>query len=552
MMRWTNKFLAMVGRDSVEPKFDLTSDLRPLTSGNRGPTESRPAVGGNPQSAICRSDGSDGSANPQSAIRNPQSSHGSTESRPTVVCLLLLVAALAAPAADSTNAAPGRLLLRNGDSLDGNLLSIDTNQVVLWQNEDVAGPIEFKLGSVSQFDFHPPSPPDRGTNYPCKVVLTQGDVLEGSLVSCDRDNVRLQTWYAGQLLFPRNQVQSVLFFPTAPDLFTVIGAEGWTQGAASGVLGAEAGQWTFRDGAFYASKSASIARDLKLPDTAELQFDLAWSGPLALSLALYADSLQPMLIADKDKMPDFGAFYSMHFQSLYVDVARIKKRENPIINLPPVIVNAFSQTNRVHIDVRARKKSNTLALLVNGQLLQVWNDTNGFIGEGTAVRFVHNGLGLIKISNLRLAPWDGVLEAGQTNIPPADQDTVWLTNNAFLSGVIESLADGKMTLRGKLNKTEVPLERVSRLAFASAPGEPAKELEGSVHAVFSHGGPVTFQLESWTAEGVNVRSPVFGQARFDSNAFRRLVFRPLDAAAGSGTNSGPARTSIIRPAVPLP
>ena len=62
-----------------------------------------------------------------------------------------------------------------------------------------------------------------------------------------------------------------------------------------------------------------------------------------------------------------------------------------MIYLAPVVVPAFSQTNRVHIDVRARKKSNTLALAVDGQLLQVWNDTNGFVGEGTGVRFVHNG-----------------------------------------------------------------------------------------------------------------------------------------------------------------
>jgi hypothetical protein len=165
------------------------------------------------------------------------------------------------------------------------------------------------------------------------------------------------------------------------------------------------------------------------------------------------------------------------------------------------------------------------------------------------VRFVHNGTGLIKISNLRLAPWDGVLEADQTNVPPADQDTVWLTNSAFLSGVIESLADGKMTLRGKADKAELPLERVSRVAFATPPGEPPKEMEGTVHAIFARGGPVTFQLESWTAEGVNVRSPVFGRAKFDPNAFRRLVFRPLDSVADATnsepSNTGPARTTIL-------
>lgn len=308
-------------------------------------------------------------------------------------------------------------------------------------------------------------------------------------------------------------------------------------GIGRGGTGVEAGQWTFRDGAFYAAKSASIARDIKLPDTADLQFDLAWSSNLTLSVALYTDSLQPILIADKDSAPKFGAFYSMRFQQLFVEVARIKQRVE-LVSLPPAVVPAFSQTNRVHIEIRARKKSNTLALAVDGQWLQVWNDTNGFVGEGTGVRFVHNGMGQVKVSNLRLAPWDGVWEADQTNVPPSDQDVAWLTNTTTLAGVIESLADGKMTLRGKRDKVEVPLGRVRRLAFAPPQDEPARELPGTVHAIFAHGGPVTFQLESWAADGVNLRSPVFGQAKFDPNAFRRLVFHPLDTIAGEGTNGG--------------
>jgi len=467
------------------------------------------------------------------------------QSFPVLAGLLFLAAALAAPAADSTNAAPGRLLLRNGDALDGKLISIDTRKVALWKNPDAAEPIEFKLDGISELVLHPPAPPAAGASYPCKVYLTQGDVLEGNMVSCARDTLCLQTWYAGQLLLPRKQVISVLFSPTGLNNFLFADPEGWTHGATDGVLGADAGRWTWRNGAFYAAKSASIACDLKLPDTAELQFDLAWDGPLSLSLALYADSLQPMLITNKDKGPDFGAFYSMRFQSLFVDVARIKKKENPIIYLPPVVVPAFSQTNRVHVDVRARKKSNTLALSVNGQLLQVWNDTNGFVGEGTVVRFVHSTIpgstSLVKLSNLRLTAWDGYLEADQTSLPPADQDNVLLTNSAFQAGVIESIADGKVTLRGKQDKVEIPLERVSRLAFAPAPGGPSVEKEGTVHAFLAGGGPLTFQLESWAAEGVRLRSPVFGEAKFDPNAFRRLVFRPLDSAAvADATNSVPA------------
>jgi hypothetical protein len=305
--------------------------------------------------------------------------------------------------------------------------------------------------------------------------------------------------------------------------------------------GAEPGRWIFRDGAFYADKSASIARDLKLPDSAELQFDLAWSGDLSLSIGLYTDSLQPVQLPrepDKAVEADVGAFYSMRLMKMMADVARVKNKF-PVINLSPVIVPAFTQTNRVHIDLRARKKSSTLALVVDGQVLQVWHDTNGFAGEGAGVRFVHNagyGAGPVKLSNLRLAPWDGLLEAGQTNAPPSEQDTVWLANDTLLAGVIESLADGKITLRSKRDKVEAPIGQVARLAFASPQVEPARELAGSVHATFARGGQLTFQLESWTAEGVSLRSPVFGQAHLDPNAFRRVVFQPLDAIGGDVTN----------------
>ena len=194
--------------------------------------------------------------------------------------LLFLTAALAAPAADSTNSAPDTLLLRNGDSLDGHLLSIDPHHVVRWKNPDVAEPIEFKLEGVSQLDLHPPAPPDRGTNYPCKVFLTQGDVLEGSLVSCTRGHPLPPDLVCRSI---KNSAQTRpvhLLLPSHARSLHRRRAGGLDQGRGGGVLGAEAGRWTFRDGAFYADKSASIARDLKLPDTADLQFDLAWSGTL--------------------------------------------------------------------------------------------------------------------------------------------------------------------------------------------------------------------------------------------------------------------------------
>jgi hypothetical protein len=418
--------------------------------------------------------------------------------------------------------------MRNGDWLDGKLQSIDRQHGLLWSLADASAPIEFKFDAVSQVFFHPPpapAQPDTGANFPCKVFLAGGDILEGSLAACDPSTLSLQTWYAGLLKIPRASLRSVYFPPNTPDAFTAFGSEGWTQGSNPAMFANDPGQWTFRDGAVYAAKSASLARDLKMPTTADLQFDLAWTGDLTLSVALYTDSLQPLLLRDKDTAPDFAAFYSMRFLNMGVEMTRIKKGE-PIASLSQVMVTAFTQTNRAHIELRIRQKTATLAFSVDGQNLTTWTDPNGFVGAGSGIRFVHNGGGLIKISDLRVTPWDGVSEDGAAG-PAGNGQAVILTNANLLNGPIEKIADGKVTLKG--GRSEVPLAQVRRLIFGHASTETVPVEEGLTRALFPRGGSLAFHLESWSPEGLDIRSPAFGSARFNPNAFIRLTF-PTNAS----------------------
>jgi hypothetical protein len=366
---------------------------------------------------------------------------------------------------------------------------------------------------------------DSGTNSPCKVFLAGGDVLEGSLVACDAASLSLQTWYAGRLKIPRASLRSVYFPPDTPDAFAAVGPQGWTQGVTPAVFATDSGEWTFRDGSFYASKSASIARDLHLPASADIQFDLAWTGELTLSVALYTDSLQPLLLSEKDGAPHFGGFYSMRFLNMSVAVARIKKNE-PIVDLPPVMVTAFTQTNRAHIDVRVRKQSSTISFSVDGHPLQTWTDPNGFVGEGAGMRFVHNGRGLIKLSDLRVTPWDGSSEDSPTARPVPGQVAVFLTNATILTGQIEKVVNGKLTLRGQPDPTEIPLPQIRRITFPRPADDPVPADQGSLRGLFPHGCSLTFHLESWSPEGVALRSPLFGPARFNPDAFERLIFPP--------------------------
>jgi hypothetical protein len=463
-----------------------------------------------------------------------------------------------AAASEAPEAPVDSLLLRNGDRLYGKLLAIDSQTTIRWQHPDAAQPIEFKPETVSQIDFPLQHLPTGRSDTACKVHLAEGNMLQGSLVSCDLESLVLDTWYAGRLTIARGAVQSLSVSSPATTAFDGITTmEGWTQGSAAAAFAGEAGQWVYRNGAFYANKPASIARDLALPDIAEIEFDLTWKGALNLAIALYTDSLQPILLSNKENGPDFGGFYSLRIQSVFVQLMRIKKHE-PLgqSSLGDLVVPSLSQSNRIHMDLRVSKPQHSLALFIDGALIKQWIDPNGFAGEGKGVRFVQNPPGgAVKLSNMRVSHWDGIFEDNRPAEVDPTRDTAWLSDGRALAGTIEAIASGKITVQTGTDKVEVPLARLRELEFAQPPGtapgngaltlrvapgpggaaayrwqavppraNSAPENAGNTRASFTQGGIVNFQLDSWSPEGVLVHSPVFGKAKFNPAAFVRFQF----------------------------
>jgi hypothetical protein len=136
--------------------------------------------------------------------------------------------------------------------------------------------------------------------------LTNQDELSGQLTGFDSERLVLDTWYAGALMIPRKMVQFIQpkQLPAPPLFAGPTGLEGWTIGKVSSTV-SDAGQWRYKDGAFYATQAASIARDVKLPGTAILEFDLA-ARQLSFGGCLCTDYLHPVSLASKESEPDFG------------------------------------------------------------------------------------------------------------------------------------------------------------------------------------------------------------------------------------------------------
>jgi hypothetical protein len=430
----------------------------------------------------------------------------------------------------SNNPARDTLLFRNGDLLYGQLLAIDAPGSVSWRHLDAAGPIDFKPDSIVQINFAARKNSNAPAENACRVLLADGDSLEGGLVSCDREAVVLQTWYAGRLSIPRASLQSMVFTPHAPAIFNgITGLDGWTQASSAAGIPGETGHWIYRDGAFYADKAASVARDLKLPDVAEIQFDLAWRGGLNLAIALYTDSLQPILVTAKDAAPSFGGFYSLRFQNSFsfsVDCWPIKKTER-LRSLGQLFLPTFNNKDRLHVDLRVSKPQHKMALYLDDTPVKEWVDDEGFIGEGTGMRFVQNAGSILKLSNLRITQWDGVFPDA-TETADLTHDAIWADNRAKVTGIIESISNGKLTARTTNGPVEIPIGELKSIDFAHRAAETPQIQAASVRATFAQGGALTFLLESWRPDEMTIRSPDFGTVKINPAAFIRLQFLSAD------------------------
>ncbi len=434
------------------------------------------------------------------------------------------------------------LRFRNGDILLGNLESIEADKSVVWRRNDLLQPIYFSGTNIFEIKFSAETKSNSPTTNACRIRLRNGDWLEGKLASVDSEKIILETTFAGKMIFPRVAVQALEALPAEGQLLFSgpSSLEGWTMGKVTAVGLGEAGQWKYTNGAFYAARSASIARDLKLPDMASIQFDLAWKETLQAAVALYTSHMQPINLASKDLEPDFGGFYSLQINSFVATLMPVKKNA-PLIPLGQIPVQQFSRKNRAHIEILANKSRASIALFVDGAPLKEWVDPDGFAGTGTGMRFVHQGMGALKLSSLRIAEWNGKLPPNSTNDFVGQEDLARLFNGDKVSGTLDFFREGQFTISTGNRKLNIPFARVTEINLGPRAEEKSGETVSSIRAFFADGGRVTFRLDRWNDQGVSGTSPNFGSAIFAPDTFERVEFFP---ASTNKIVTGPIRSAF--------
>lgn len=398
--------------------------------------------------------------------------------------------------------------LMNGDTLHGNLLTIDPQRGVRWRTPDAQGEIAFKPERVARVTLPRKGPPATLSSNACAVSLSNGDELVGAVEMVDSERVTLQTEYAGLLTLPRKRVAAVRMIKGSAGAIYEgpTGMEGWRSRNTRN-------NWRFADNSLVATGNGSIGRDVKLPPMARLEFDLAWRGQLQFLIALYTDSTEEYA----------SNAYLLQMQPGYIYLQRMR-RNGGSSHMGQAEYPGLHQKSKVHVEILANKETRTIALLLDGTLVKQWKDNLDWGGSGSGIIFGNQNIGLIRINNIRVTEWDGTIQEQNAPSAKTQRDVLELSNKDKISGTLVSLKDGLLLFETAFAKMEIPLERMNYVEFASEKLETPPKNPAEVRAVFADRGVVTLLIDRWDGLQMAAKSSNFGEARFKTAAFTQLYF----------------------------
>ncbi len=422
------------------------------------------------------------------------------------------------------------LKMGNGDTMHGSLQSVKggENGRLAWKHEQGVAPLEFLLDGMDSVTLGERKA-DGMRTHKGGATLTNGDVLAGDLESLDDKSLVLDTWYAGKLTIPRQMVSKVEpGSNTGAALYSGPGGlEGWVS-----PYGNAKQQWEFKAGALVmlrGGSGGSIGREIaEMPDSARMEFDLAWDRVCSLSFTFFTGKVSGNSYESEG--------YTLAFQYGMGSVSLMRRtRSEGMRQLgsgeTALSSGRHSSSGKAHVTVLADRKSRKIILLVDGKQVKEWTDSADFKGDGKCIMF-NDVQGQPRIANIRIAKWNGRSKPVGEGTAKSTQDTLVFNNGDSLSGRIVSVTGGKVRLEtAYAEPMEIPLERIVEIVISPEKAGKARRNPGDVRLQLAAGGVVTANLAELRDGVLKGSSGNFGEFSSPLAAFAKMEFKIPDDKA---------------------
>ncbi len=459
---------------------------------------------------------------------------------------------------------PDLLRFTNGDQLHGTFQGIKDGSRLLWQREDVSGPVDFKTGQIRHAILRGGRPAKALTSV-SHLALVNGDRIPGKIISMDAKSIAMETEFAGVIQIPREQV--AMFAPNPlggrlhyhgpfvedewkmahaafPEGLPPVKKNTADQAAKSD----EPGRWAFSgSGWLWRNKGygTAVIRENAMPDRAILRFDLAWRNRLSVAIGFHSDLATPkppqqddddgkehvpkrglgFVPGDSAILPKiFGNSYVLQIFSMQMILYRTSINADGSPTVERVQINGsgtrLGDTGKATVEIRSNRLTGEISLFMDGEFAAQWNEGAGvpydpvrFAGKGNAFGFlVQTEDSSVRVSDVMVAEWNGMPDSARS-LQVDEQDIVLLTNGTDrFSGKVESLQDGKIRLDGKYGQFDFGVDDVAEIRFArNALAKQTEAPSDNMTVQLSPLGRISGRLISGDATAVRIASPACGE-----------------------------------------
>lgn len=390
------------------------------------------------------------------------------------IVLLSLIAGTRLPA-------DALLDLGDGNFLRGQPMGLREG-VWKWKHGLSGGEMEFPAPQVRRILFSGATPPNPAGDI---VLLDNGDVLAGTIRSLDDKSLVVVSPVLGEMTLDRNRLRTARLAPRAGTV--VFRDEGelknWTlaeKGAA--VEWSSAGGVLRFDGKGH---SQTLARDVKLPASADIGFEMTWDSEKEDDGGFGA--VFSLVLAAGDAVGNSGnGCYKIQFARNWATVEREYGSEsgrssNTLGRLQLHQLRDLGQKVRVRVVLdRPRKK---IHVFLNGREVgEVVDDSDDEL-TGTWLGFQTNGTGNFRLRRLEVESWNGFLgnKLATTVKSATTKDLVITTDGDEIFGKINTIREENG--RGRVVETAIavsqskpmliPVSRIAHLSFARGEDPPS-------------------------------------------------------------------------------
>lgn len=420
----------------------------------------------------------------------------------------------------------------NGDKLSGNAIALNLDTLT-WESELLKDQAQFKLNQI--LDLQLPSKLDNKSTedagHEAVLELTNGDSVRGLLVGLNDNEIRIKTWYAGEMVFRRLNVKSISISRNSKVLYRgPLGMDGWTLSGAEGT-------WIFANNELVSKSTGSIGREIDFSDEVKIVYDISWKGMMRSKIILFAADI-------KSATPNTG--YEIIFQGNMIRIRRLSDN----MWLGSKMSTKQAQINeKSNVAIQVSRKTKKIMIFIDDELQGIWQEDGLDKSSGKGFQFACEGTYEVAISNIVVTEWDGFVDESlaedvefrdprfgimqlnrgmQMQTPPEPTELpegrMMLSNGDTLEGEVLGIEGEMIKIKTPFAEVVFPVHRINNIALKKAELETPKLYNGDVRAVLADGSKFVFRLDDVKDGKLIGFSQNFGRAEFFQSAFKRIEF----------------------------